>query len=108
MELANPIGKNIFLGGVKKMKSTGIVRKLDQLGRIVIPKELRRTLNINLNDGLEIFIEEEKIILKKYVANRACIITGEVLDSNIEYAPGVILSPIGKGILLRKMAKTEI
>ncbi len=47
------------------MKSTGIVRKIDDLGRVVIPKELRRTLNINECDPLEIFIEDESIILKK-------------------------------------------
>ncbi|MBE6639099.1 MAG: AbrB/MazE/SpoVT family DNA-binding domain-containing protein [Ruminococcaceae bacterium] len=51
------------------MKSTGIVRPIDQLGRIVLPKELRETLNISPKDSLEIFIENEKIILKKYVPN---------------------------------------
>ena len=53
------------------MKSTGIVRKLDELGRIVLPIELRRTLDINDRDPLEIFVEDSTIILKKYV--RACI-----------------------------------
>ena len=48
------------------MKSTGIIRKIDELGRIVIPKEIRKTLNIKESEDLEIFIEEEKIILKKY------------------------------------------
>ncbi len=51
------------------MKSTGIVRPIDQLGRIVLPKELRETLGISPKDSLEIFIENEKIILKKYVPN---------------------------------------
>ncbi len=50
------------------MKSTGIVRKVDQLGRIVIPKELRRTLNLVENkDSLEIYIEKNTILLKKFV-----------------------------------------
>ena len=53
------------------MKSTGIVRKIDDLGRMVIPAELRRTLNIETKDALEIFIDGEKIILKKY--EPACI-----------------------------------
>lgn len=54
------------------MKSTGIVRKVDELGRIVLPKELRVTLNINERDPLEIFVDEEnRIILKKY--EPACI-----------------------------------
>ena len=48
------------------MKSTGIVRKIDELGRIVLPKELRRTLDIEEKDPLEIFIEDNTIILKKY------------------------------------------
>lgn len=48
------------------MKSTGIVRKVDELGRVVLPKELRRTFNIEEKDGLEIFVDGETIILKKY------------------------------------------
>ena len=48
------------------MKSTGIVRKVDELGRIVLPIELRRTLDIAERDSLEIFVSEETIILKKY------------------------------------------
>ena len=47
------------------MKSTGIVRKVDELGRVVIPIELRRNLNIKIKDPLEIFVDEEQIILKK-------------------------------------------
>ncbi len=48
------------------MKSTGIVRKVDELGRIVLPKELRRTLGISEGDPIEIFTEGETIILRKY------------------------------------------
>lgn len=48
------------------VKSTGIVRKVDELGRIVIPIELRRTLDIGIKDSLEIYVEDEQIILKKY------------------------------------------
>jgi len=48
------------------MKSTGIVRKVDELGRIVIPIELRRTLDIEEKDSLEIYVNEDTIILKKY------------------------------------------
>lgn len=53
------------------MKSTGIVRKVDELGRIVIPIELRRTLGIEEKDSLEIYVDGEKIILKKY--EPACV-----------------------------------
>jgi len=48
------------------MKSTGVVRRVDKLGRIVIPKEIRRNLKIREEDNLEIFIDSESIILKKY------------------------------------------
>lgn len=48
------------------MKSTGIVRKIDELGRIVIPKEIRNVLGIHSNDDLEIFIDDMKIVLTKY------------------------------------------
>lgn len=57
------------------MKSTGITRKVDELGRIVIPKELRRNLRIEEKDPLEIFVEGEMIILKKY--EPACIFCGQ-------------------------------
>ena len=49
------------------VKSTGIVRKVDELGRIVIPIELRRTLDIGIKDSLEIYVEDDQIILKKYM-----------------------------------------
>ena len=48
------------------MKATGIVRKVDELGRLVIPIELRRTLNIDIKDPIEIYVDGDKIILKKY------------------------------------------
>ncbi|MGV8146009.1 MAG: AbrB/MazE/SpoVT family DNA-binding domain-containing protein [Alkaliphilus sp.] len=48
------------------MKSTGIVRKVDELGRIVLPIELRRTLGINVKDALEIYVDGASVILKKY------------------------------------------
>ena len=60
------------------MKNTGIVRKVDDLGRIVLPKELRRTLRIDIKDALEIYVEEDKIILKKY--EPACIFCDEAKD----------------------------
>lgn len=56
------------------MKATGIVRKVDELGRIVLPIELRRTLDIEIKDSLEIFVDEDCIILKKYTP--ACIFCG--------------------------------
>ena len=63
----------------KKMKSIGIVRKVDELGRIVLPKELRGTLKIDHKDPLEIFVDGECIILKKY--EPACIFCGNAIDT---------------------------
>jgi transcriptional pleiotropic regulator of transition state genes len=60
------------------MKSTGIVRRVDELGRIVIPMELRRTLDIGEKDALEIYVDGEQIILKKY--EPACIFCGDAKD----------------------------
>jgi transcriptional pleiotropic regulator of transition state genes len=60
------------------MKATGIVRQLDDLGRLVIPKELRRTLGIESGNPVEIYTEGETIILKKYAP--ACIFCGEAND----------------------------
>ena len=48
------------------MKATGIVRKVDELGRIVLPVEMRRTLDIAEKDALEIYVEGSSVILKKY------------------------------------------
>ncbi|MTI82084.1 MAG: AbrB/MazE/SpoVT family DNA-binding domain-containing protein [Firmicutes bacterium] len=60
------------------MKSTGIVRKVDELGRVVIPIELRRTLGIEEKDALEIYVDDEKIILRKY--EPACVFCGNAAD----------------------------
>ncbi|OON97374.1 MAG: AbrB family transcriptional regulator [Epulopiscium sp. Nele67-Bin005] len=64
------------------MKSTGIVRKVDELGRVVLPIELRRNLDIQEKDALEIFVDDERIILKKY--EPADIFTGS-MEQLIDY-----------------------
>ena len=51
------------------MKTTGIVRKVDELGRIVLPVEMRRTLDIAEKDSLEIYVDGDSIILRKYQAS---------------------------------------
>jgi AbrB family transcriptional regulator, transcriptional pleiotropic regulator of transition state genes len=63
---------------VSKMKATGIVRPVDPLGRVVIPVELRRTLDIKTDDALEVFVDGDYIMLKKY--NPACIFCGDARD----------------------------
>ena len=60
------------------MKSTGIVRKVDELGRVVLPIEMRRTLDISEKDALEIYVEGENIILRKYQA--ACVFCDSTKD----------------------------
>jgi AbrB family transcriptional regulator (stage V sporulation protein T) len=68
-------------GGTASLKATGIVRRIDDLGRVVIPKEIRRTLRIREGDPLEIFVERGgEVILKKYSP------IGEVSDFAQEYA----------------------
>ncbi|RWZ50151.1 AbrB/MazE/SpoVT family DNA-binding domain-containing protein [Halobacillus fulvus] len=83
------------------MKSTGIVRKVDELGRVVIPIELRRTLGINEKDALEIYVDDDRIVLKKYKPNMTCHVTGEVSDDNMKLANGnLVLSKEGAQKLL--------
>ena len=74
------------------MKNTGIVRRIDELGRVVLPVEMRRVLNINEKDPLEIYTDGENIILTKYAANMACLMTGNI-----------VLSPRGAEMLLEDM-----
>ena len=57
------------------MKSTGIVRKLDELGRIVLPIEMRRTFNLAEKDAVEIYVDGDSIILKKHQPN--CLFCGD-------------------------------
>jgi AbrB family transcriptional regulator, transcriptional pleiotropic regulator of transition state genes len=86
------------------VKSTGIVRKVDELGRVVIPIELRRTLDIAEKDALEIYVDDDRIILKKYKPNMTCVVTGEVSDDNFKLAGGkIILSREGAEILLKEI-----
>ncbi|HBW39162.1 MAG TPA: AbrB family transcriptional regulator [Desulfosporosinus sp.] len=69
------------------MKSTGIVRKVDELGRIVLPIELRRTLGIDEKDALEIYVDQERIILKKY--EPACVFCGNASNNQMFHGKNV-------------------
>ncbi|MBE6568687.1 MAG: AbrB/MazE/SpoVT family DNA-binding domain-containing protein [Ruminococcaceae bacterium] len=60
------------------MKSLGTVRKVDELGRIVLPIETRRRLELEAGDGVEIFVEKDRVILKKY--EPACLFCGDADD----------------------------
>ena len=71
------------------MKSTGIVRKVDELGRIVLPIEMRRTLDIAERDALEIYVDGEDIILRKY--NPSCVFCSKSKDV-IEFSGKIVCS----------------
>ena len=64
------------------MKATGVVRRVDELGRVVLPCELRRIMHIKERDSLEVFVDQDRVILKKY--EPACIFTGAA-DDLFEY-----------------------
>ncbi|NGP45788.1 AbrB/MazE/SpoVT family DNA-binding domain-containing protein [Bacillaceae bacterium SIJ1] len=86
------------------MKSTGIVRKVDELGRVVIPIELRRTLEIAEKDALEIYVDDDRIILKKYKPTMTCQVTGEVSEQNFSIAGGkIVLSHEGAEKVLEEL-----
>ncbi|AZO95661.1 AbrB/MazE/SpoVT family DNA-binding domain-containing protein [Iocasia frigidifontis] len=78
------------------MKATGIVRKIDDLGRIVLPKELRKTMHIDRKDPMEIYVDEDTVILKKY--EPACLFCGNAEDT-IEYKKKVICKSCLKEML---------
>lgn len=65
-------------------KATGIIRKVDELGRIVIPKELRRVYNINEGDPVEIFTTTDEIVLRKYQPAGGCSLCGSIADRYVE------------------------
>ncbi|WP_193065135.1 AbrB/MazE/SpoVT family DNA-binding domain-containing protein [Oceanobacillus oncorhynchi] len=73
------------------MKSTGVTRKVDILGRVVIPKELRDTLDVRIKDSMEILLDEDKVVFRKYQATNACMVTGKVADDNVTLADGSIV-----------------
>lgn len=69
------------------MKDVGVVRKLDSLGRIVVPVEMRKVLGISLHDPLEIFVDGDQVVLKKY--HRQCVLCGSD-ETVIEFKDKVI------------------
>ncbi|HZG12719.1 MAG TPA: AbrB/MazE/SpoVT family DNA-binding domain-containing protein [Kurthia gibsonii] len=89
------------------MKSTGIVRKVDGLGRIVLPKELRNVLKIYEGTPLEILVEDERIIVQKFVSSKACVITGVVSDDNIEVS-GKYFSKQALGSVAKALQESEV
>ncbi|WP_231868377.1 AbrB/MazE/SpoVT family DNA-binding domain-containing protein [Fictibacillus phosphorivorans] len=88
--------------------SISVTREMDHLGRIVIPKEIRRNFGIEHNDPMEIFIDGEQVVLKKYVPNFACAVTGKVSSENKKFGEkGLILSPEGIKIILEQLEQRK-
>lgn len=89
------------------MKNTGVARKVDELGRVVIPVELRRTLGIAEGMALDFHVDGESIILRKH--EKSCFVTGEVSESNMELLGGrMFLSKEGASELLSVIEKSGI
>lgn len=87
------------------MKNTGVARKVDELGRVVIPVELRRTLGIAEGTALDFHVDGENIVLRKH--EKSCFVTGEVSESNMELLGGrMFLSKAGASELLDALKKS--
>jgi transcriptional pleiotropic regulator of transition state genes len=87
------------------MKNTGVARKVDELGRVVIPVELRRTLGIAEGTALDFHVDGENIVLRKH--EKSCFVTGEVSESNMELLNGrMFLSKAGAIELLNSLEKS--
>ncbi|OUB90294.1 MULTISPECIES: AbrB/MazE/SpoVT family DNA-binding domain-containing protein [Bacillus cereus group] len=87
------------------MKNTGVARKVDELGRVVIPVELRRTLGITEGTALDFHVDSENIVLRKH--EKSCFVTGEVSENNIELLGGrMFLSKEGAIELLDLIQKS--
>ncbi|XKK18091.1 AbrB/MazE/SpoVT family DNA-binding domain-containing protein [Bacillus sp. A17A.1] len=87
------------------MKNTGVTRKVDELGRVVIPVELRRNLGIAEGTALDFHVDGENVVLRKQ--EKSCFVTGEVSDSNIELLGGqMFLSKEGALELLNSLEKS--
>ncbi|PEE36081.1 AbrB/MazE/SpoVT family DNA-binding domain-containing protein [Bacillus pseudomycoides] len=81
------------------MKNTGVVRKVDELGRVVIPVELRRILGIDTGSALEFHVDGENVVLRKQ--EKSCFVTGEVSEDNVELLNGrIFLSRQGANDLM--------
>ncbi|HHP5740425.1 MULTISPECIES: AbrB/MazE/SpoVT family DNA-binding domain-containing protein [Bacillus cereus group] len=87
------------------MKNTGVARNVDELGRVVIPVELRRTLGIAEGTALDFHVDGENIVLRKH--EKSCFVTGEVSESNMELLDGrMFLSKEGATELLDILEKS--
>ncbi|MGX5442883.1 AbrB/MazE/SpoVT family DNA-binding domain-containing protein [Bacillus thuringiensis] len=89
------------------MKNTGVARKVDELGRVVIPVELRKSLGIAEGTALDFHVDGENIVLRKH--EKSCFVTGEVFETNIELLGGrMFLSKEGASELLDFIQKSGL
>ncbi|MFJ8354121.1 AbrB/MazE/SpoVT family DNA-binding domain-containing protein [Bacillus paramycoides] len=87
------------------MKNTGVARKVDELGRVVIPVELRRTFGIAEGTALDFHVNGGEIVLRKQ--EKSCFVTGDVSESNLELLNGrMFLSKKGASELLDAIEKS--
>lgn len=75
-------------GGNVSGSSTGIVREIDSLGRIVLPMELRRVLDIEVGDSLEIFVDQDTIIFRKY--SPGCVFCGDIMRDKVYFKEKIV------------------
>lgn len=85
------------------MKGLSTLRKIDALGRIVLPIELRKGMDIAQGDSVEILLEDDHIEIKKYEEYNKCVITGKITPQNRRYANNMVLSPLGAKILFNEI-----
>ena len=69
------------------MKSIGIIRRIDKLGRLTLPAELRKKLDLDINDPMEFYMDGESIVIRKY--SLACVFCGEV-DNTVKFGDKLI------------------
>lgn len=74
-------------------KATGIVRRVDDLGRVVLPKELRRVFDIDNGDPVEIFTTADEIVLRKYQPAGGCSLCGSIADDYLELGTAARICP---------------
>lgn len=79
------------------------VKYIDNVGRIVLPTDIRKRLKIHPRDFMEIYREEDQIVIKPYWQDKPCIVTGEVTGSNKVLSGGVVISPEGARLLLQDL-----
>lgn len=86
------------------MKKTGIIRRMDDLGRVVLPKEMRRTLNLVPNTNVELFVQDGDVHIMKQ--ERTCFVTGNISENHMEFYDGrLILSHEGAKDLMKTLQR---